>query len=309
MLGHIPELIDRVIDHLHDDEETLRACSLVARSWLPASRFHLFQALYVFNERAYRALIELLQTNPGLGTHVRELALDLLYDSYGNAEPWIRPPIDISPLNTLVPSIEALKLSDDWARYGELNQAVILDGFRRVRTLTIMASSFHSVQDLLTLLRSFPILERLNLDYVDIDDQGYSARSDEVPITLSALQINIADDVQALSWQVIAPSLVSSRMGRLWLPLATEDDMVLVDMHCSFAQLSLKELYLDMEYMGYSSPGASIDYSFEYGAHGNYLRAALERVYPPSFTPSTNSSSQPSPPLHRRLRPWLCTCA
>lgn len=254
MLGDIPELIDRVIDHLHDDEETLRACSLVARSWLPASRFHLFQTLYIFNEREFWALVELLQKNPGLGSHVRELALDILYDSYGNAEPWIRPPVDISPLTAHIPTIEVLTLSDDWTRYGEPNRTVILDSFRKVRTLTIMASNFYSIQDLLTLLRSFPLLERLNLDYVDIGEQGYSARVDEIPLTLSALQVTIADDVQSLSWQAIAPSLVSPRMDRLWLPLATEDDMILVDMYCSFAQSNLKELHLDMEYMGYSSP-------------------------------------------------------
>jgi hypothetical protein len=36
------ELIDRIIDHLYDDLTTLRCCTLVAKSFLPSSRLHLF---------------------------------------------------------------------------------------------------------------------------------------------------------------------------------------------------------------------------------------------------------------------------
>ncbi|KAF8202274.1 hypothetical protein BJ912DRAFT_1138517 [Pholiota molesta] len=41
----ISELCDYIIDFLHDDEVSLRACSLVCRSWVPASRVHLFDHL------------------------------------------------------------------------------------------------------------------------------------------------------------------------------------------------------------------------------------------------------------------------
>lgn len=37
------ELFDQVIDHLHDDKDALRQCSLVSRNWLPSSSFHLFE--------------------------------------------------------------------------------------------------------------------------------------------------------------------------------------------------------------------------------------------------------------------------
>ncbi|PPR04407.1 hypothetical protein CVT26_004232 [Gymnopilus dilepis] len=36
------ELVDHIIDHLHDDPSTLKSCARVCRAWLPASRFHLF---------------------------------------------------------------------------------------------------------------------------------------------------------------------------------------------------------------------------------------------------------------------------
>jgi hypothetical protein len=37
-----PELLDNIVDLLHDQPETLRRCSLVAKSWVPRARKHLF---------------------------------------------------------------------------------------------------------------------------------------------------------------------------------------------------------------------------------------------------------------------------
>jgi len=37
-----PEILDIVIDHLHDEPTALRACCLVSKSWVPRSRTHLF---------------------------------------------------------------------------------------------------------------------------------------------------------------------------------------------------------------------------------------------------------------------------
>lgn len=36
------EIVDIIIDHLHDDPETLRKCSLVCQSWLPSTSLHIF---------------------------------------------------------------------------------------------------------------------------------------------------------------------------------------------------------------------------------------------------------------------------
>ena len=37
-----PEILDLIVDHLHDETATLRACCLVSGSWIPRSRIHLF---------------------------------------------------------------------------------------------------------------------------------------------------------------------------------------------------------------------------------------------------------------------------
>jgi hypothetical protein len=41
------ELTDRAIDYLHSDKGALAACSLVCKTWLPASRYHFFQRIRV----------------------------------------------------------------------------------------------------------------------------------------------------------------------------------------------------------------------------------------------------------------------
>ena len=37
-----PEILDLIVDHLHDDPTTLRACCLASQSWIPRTRAHLF---------------------------------------------------------------------------------------------------------------------------------------------------------------------------------------------------------------------------------------------------------------------------
>ena len=37
-----PELLDNIVDHLHDSQHALRNCCLVSKSWIPRTRKHLF---------------------------------------------------------------------------------------------------------------------------------------------------------------------------------------------------------------------------------------------------------------------------
>ncbi|CAL1715558.1 unnamed protein product [Somion occarium] len=73
----LPELIDRVIDHLHSDKDVLTASSLVCREWLPRSRFHLFRSmqlklpLFRPEREVFLFTISLARVRP----YVRELVL------------------------------------------------------------------------------------------------------------------------------------------------------------------------------------------------------------------------------------------
>jgi hypothetical protein len=40
---HLPaEILDHIVDHLHDAEDELMSCCLVSKSWIPRTRKHLF---------------------------------------------------------------------------------------------------------------------------------------------------------------------------------------------------------------------------------------------------------------------------
>ncbi|KAJ6453426.1 hypothetical protein C8R47DRAFT_997696, partial [Mycena vitilis] len=41
------ELIDAILDFLYDDRESLLSSSLVARNWVPATRYHIFDELTI----------------------------------------------------------------------------------------------------------------------------------------------------------------------------------------------------------------------------------------------------------------------
>ena len=68
------ELMDRVIDHLHDEQKTLSACALVCSSWLPAVRSHRFRHVRVW-PRTLAAFHTLLQASPDLPLYVANLRI------------------------------------------------------------------------------------------------------------------------------------------------------------------------------------------------------------------------------------------
>ncbi|TCD65525.1 hypothetical protein EIP91_002533 [Steccherinum ochraceum] len=81
-----PELVDRIIDNLHSDKKSLKACSMVARQWLNASQYHLFERTTVHaNESAgfSRFHEDLLDSSRGMRFYIRELDLSGVVDTAG----------------------------------------------------------------------------------------------------------------------------------------------------------------------------------------------------------------------------------
>ena len=70
-----PELIDQVIDYLHDDKQTLRSCSLLCRLFVPSARFHLFRTVVIKKDRDH-AMSVLASMAPDLVLYIRNLTLE-----------------------------------------------------------------------------------------------------------------------------------------------------------------------------------------------------------------------------------------
>ncbi|KAK0436760.1 hypothetical protein EV421DRAFT_1830786 [Armillaria borealis] len=98
-----PELFDRFIDFLHHDNEALKACSLVCRAWIPASRFHLFEKIDFAVLYSYRGKVELLDSSfCTLFKYVREITID------GNIDDGHPIPMRGIPLSWLQPLAQYL---------------------------------------------------------------------------------------------------------------------------------------------------------------------------------------------------------
>ena len=70
-----PELVDRVIDHLHDDKPSLGRCALVCHGWLPSSRLHLFEWVRIDSARSWELFSKMLLAAPCIGGFVKTLTM------------------------------------------------------------------------------------------------------------------------------------------------------------------------------------------------------------------------------------------
>ena len=80
-----PELVDRIIDFLHDQPKALTACSLVARSWTVTSKYHQFGMVALITPRCWGKFNRLIETSPTMLRFVRSVIVDVA-DTYS---PWM----------------------------------------------------------------------------------------------------------------------------------------------------------------------------------------------------------------------------
>lgn len=71
----ISELVDLIIDHLHDDNNALRACALVAKSWLPSSNFHFLGTATVQGHNGMMTVAWRLKTSMRLRNTLTHIAI------------------------------------------------------------------------------------------------------------------------------------------------------------------------------------------------------------------------------------------
>jgi hypothetical protein len=103
---HLPtELVGEILSHLpSDDEESLRSCSLVAKSWLDPCQRRLFESVRIDLDTYQPWLDNIPSTNTELLRHVRELT----YVIRGRGGSW-HPPCRIGDLRGYLPSFYRLR--------------------------------------------------------------------------------------------------------------------------------------------------------------------------------------------------------
>ena len=140
------ELIDILIDHLYDETKTLEACSLVSRSWVASSHYHLFYQVQLGRSDVQEGskFLQVLNTSISLRTSIRVLLLR-------GASICVAPHALVSLLDSL-PNVHSLRMYGitcqltpgtpvQWTRTQKLRR-LELSGFEALRGEVINTMAF-----------------------------------------------------------------------------------------------------------------------------------------------------------------------
>jgi hypothetical protein len=169
------ELCEAIIDQLHSDKPSLRACSLTCNAWVPRSRYHLLHyiGLYPFNVQNF---LDILSSTASPGSYVRTLKINEGRGRYRTEPRWLSDALPLLAKHML----EITKLDIDlmeWHLLDEAARAGITSGFQSVEILVLTNVKFKMFTQLANLVASFPSLKSLSCD-------GLSGVEDGAPIAV-----------------------------------------------------------------------------------------------------------------------------
>jgi hypothetical protein len=189
----VAELLDLIIDHLHDHRKTLADCSLVCKAWLSSSRYHLFFRIHVADTASLtRFLNDLDSPLSTIAPFVRALTLrkcDYL-------SPLDRVGIDVS--RVIPPQTAQLD-----------PRTVSLSHLKALRKLALAQFHFNHFGEFVDMVSVFPLLEEISLDGVQWEeDQIPPHRSP--PKSLQVICLGDCAKEQILNWLIseeVAPTV------------------------------------------------------------------------------------------------------
>jgi hypothetical protein len=154
-----PEILDLIVDHLYDEQSTLKECGAVSKSWVPRARRHLFFHV----EFGSMSLIELWMkafpdpsNSPAHYARVLSLHGSPVVVSTGtHARTWVQ---------TFRHIVELRTISVLWD-YGPTSLVPLHGSFPTLKSLSISRSNIPP-QELLGLICSFPLLRDLRLNNI-----------------------------------------------------------------------------------------------------------------------------------------------
>jgi hypothetical protein len=164
------------VDECQHDRETLTACSLVCRGWVPRSRYHLFKRVVLDATRISRTLqfLEILQSSLGtVAPFITHLCV-----IYYNQTPLMSRPCTQGPdhdserrsaiLKNLI-ALTSLTLTSPYGTMTTLtseNHSKFLSCFKNITVLNIQFINFRECRTIVDVISSFPSLESLSLHEV-----------------------------------------------------------------------------------------------------------------------------------------------
>ncbi|KAK0209599.1 hypothetical protein IW262DRAFT_1417739 [Armillaria fumosa] len=181
-----PELIDYILDFLHDDVPVLRMCSLASNSLLPRSRHHIYSGVFIVHDididsfrelyagKVYRCgdFEALLKHSPHVGRLVRTLGIHTMTISESMVELCGDSSLH-SIFTSLSNSLSRIQLVDrrgltDWDCFPSVFQELLLRTLRSVRLTTVHLKGIAyntnaDLEDVFTAVAN-PALKHLSID-------------------------------------------------------------------------------------------------------------------------------------------------
>lgn len=165
-----PELSDRVLDFLHNDEETLKSCSLVCKSWLPASRYHLwYRTTLRFAGREEKDYAQFLKSSPVITSCVVDLTVEFACPREATRQEeldWMQ--------TTLLPIFSTFRFLRQMmfinVQFDDDVISKILPNLSSLCVLQLSLCHFPKFSQFVELIWGCPYLETLRLDNVTFDE-------------------------------------------------------------------------------------------------------------------------------------------
>lgn len=177
-----PELFDETLDHLWDDPQSLHACMLTCRTWVPTARLHLFRTVRLSSPSSCKELHSILEVSPSLAWCVRKLTICAQYSGIGDDDTaveddqWVNQTKSIARCLGTYGRLTTLALSRlRWSALEPSTRDAFRPVFRTVKTLVLFEVRFRTSGDVLEFLEEFPELEELYFHAVSWEYESITA--------------------------------------------------------------------------------------------------------------------------------------
>ena len=238
IIDTVAELVNR-LDwcEIEERNQSLRACALVARSWVPRSRRHLFCLVRLGSDRRTRQFLDSLALSPALGKYVETLQTwprNNDEDTCG----WIFKAL--SSLPPLLPHLRELALCNLPDLRPEC--IAVLSRFRTVESLVLYFLERQSLREVILLINRFPQLRRL---YVDDciwkpSDLCHSRRQHN--FTALHVKLDTECETSLLEWALASESISALTSFRV----SSDASGLAMDRILEMCYSTLRELHLDL---------------------------------------------------------------
>ena len=205
------ELVEAIIDHLQSDRSSLKACSLVCKSWTHRTRFNLFACLDLHAGVAKRVLSSEFRVKMiPFKRHLR-----LIGSWYESTKPC--PWDEIAPMIVGFHNVRCLGLFD-FGLESSTNpiSGVLASQFTHIVALHLVEVRFSRFASFANVICAFPCLETLALCDVAWWRPTLPVQSLNLPCGLSAVQLRGCDNRTLLTWLLSLDAIPALRTFYLY---------------------------------------------------------------------------------------------